>query len=175
MKILRRILLATFLLVGSLTTVVMLSMYWDCGACLKDQDYDFMNKVKSKLRKSGDVLKIEDIHSGKWIKVCATPGGYDDNLAWKRDPSGSGGVKLVVLNDADTYISDAYSDSAIIFHYGKNDEGIEQIEIFKMTADKMTYVPPFEEHGDCVERNSAYLILQEDNPASYLVKIISKD
>ena len=76
----------------------------------------------------------------------------------KPDPSGKGGTELIVLNNADPYITDAYSDSAIIFHYGENEQGLEQIEIYQMTTDQMTYIPPFGEYGDCLKKEEAFLL-----------------
>ena len=86
----RKIFVAMRLLVFMLITLfsIVIGIFtWDwvasCGACLQEQDYKFMEKVKSKLKNTGDTVKVEDIHQGEWLKVCAASGGYDDNLAWE--------------------------------------------------------------------------------------------
>jgi hypothetical protein len=130
----------------------------DCGPCLQEQDYAFMQTVKSNLKKVGDRVKLADIHPGDWIKVCATPGGYDDNLAWTPDPDGEGGTASIVLNGSYPYVTDAYDESAIIFYYGKNEDGLEQIEIFRSTPGQGTYEHTVFTDDNCLSREDAYLL-----------------
>tara|TARA_R110002095_G_scaffold179904_3_gene157446 strand:- start:2002 stop:2547 length:546 start_codon:yes stop_codon:yes gene_type:complete len=167
LKYLAFILLALFSIVIGVFT-------WDwatgCGSCLQDQDYRFMEKVKSKLKNVGDIVKVADIHDGEWTKVCARSGGYDHNLSWKRNFSGKGGEEIVILNNADPYITDAYDESAMYFHYGQNEQGLEQIEVYQMTPDRMTYQGYIPSKDGCLEKDSAFLQKRSD----YYIQLISE-
>jgi hypothetical protein len=93
-----------------------------------------MDKIKSSLDKVGDTVKVSDVHSGNWQKVCIYGGGYDQNLASSWEPNNSHKADKAITNKNNPFISEKYDESAIVFFYGEN-----EIEIYRMTPDKMAY------------------------------------
>ncbi len=140
-------------LAAIVAALVLIYKITDCGACITEDDYAFMAKVKERLKKPGDYIKVSDIHPGEWIQVCAGGGGYNTNFASRWNPKGPDLPDKKVLNDADPTVSDKYDESAIIFDYDP-----ETIEVYRMTPDKIVY---WGSKG-CHEKADAYLVVVSD-------------
>lgn len=121
----------------------------DCGACISENDYRFLEKVRNAFGDKEEAIKVSDIHTGNWKEICAYGGGYDANLSYDLISK----VEKIVLNSGDPFLTDAHNESAVVFNFGMNEDGIEVIEVFQMTPDILAYSSPFE---DCYTRDEAY-------------------
>ncbi len=131
-----------------------IQMFLDCGACISEQDYALMRKIKQHLKKQGDSIKVSEIHGGDWKEVCTS--GYGVNMEFTH--RAQNGVNLpdrVVLNGALPYITDRYDESAIVFYYGDNGDSIE---VYRMIPQKMIY----QAGRGCFSREEAYLQVRRD-------------
>lgn len=147
----------------------------DCGPCLGKQDYVFAEKIKKHLRKTGDFVKISDIHPGNWVKVCAYGTGINANLkqvvaSIQEAPLS----EVTVLNDSFHYVTEKYDDSAILFIYEP-----ARVEIFRMLPQKITYAGNDYQYG-CRNQSDAYFLAsrkrEETDFGDYaMVRIVSRE
>ena len=143
----------------------------DCKACMQEQDYIFMEKIKAVLHKEGDVVKVTDIHPGNWVEVCVNPGGYNSNLASNRTPQNPDALSNIILNDADPYISEWYSESAVIFRYEPSENGQKRLEIYQMTHDLAGYSSVHY----CLGKDDAYFLLKHNSQGEIWKKVHKKE
>lgn len=142
------------LVFGLFISLGALLWFTNCGACITQQDIDFMNKVKAELKEVGDTVKVSDIHSGDWVEVCASDFGYEGDIKKMYADSPE---DVVIINSASTRISSTYDNSAIIFKYEGN-----KFEIYHMTPDKISYEPSQLNSNDCLKNSNSYFHLISD-------------
>lgn len=147
---------------------------FECGACLQQQDYEFMDRIQSHVEENGGLVKVSDIHPGDWKEVCVTKGGINYNLSLRATPESKEKSPTIIINKADPYITEAHDESAISFHYGKaNDHNL--VELYQMTPDKMVYLS---QGKACFAQSEAYMRVKQvqnpNNTTKYMVVVTSK-
>lgn len=130
-----------------------------CGPCLQEQDYIILENLKQAIPNKGDVIKVSDFHPGDWLKVCTHSGGYNYNLAIYRSENGDEKYELDVINNADSWVYDDYSDQALYFYYGKSAEQIDSVEIYKMTTNLVRYFSS--PSNQCFDQDGAYFYAED--------------
>jgi len=138
-----------------ITCFVGLYSIFNCGACIQEQDIEFLNKIENKAVKNKNLIKVSDVNSKNWVRVCASPGGYNQNFASGWNPRGKNDPNKIVINDNQAFITDKHDESAVVFYYGADENGREKIEVYRITPDIAKYNVTTSA-SDCLTKENAY-------------------
>lgn len=142
---LKRRLIAIFLLLASLTLSA-------CSDTMREQDHEFLEKIKTHLKVMGDEVVVSDIHPGEWLKVCFTnPGAYSNPVLGMARTYGLEEKDIRVINrDRDeVYHGDDFK-WGIFFIYSKS-----EIEYFVIGNSRMSRFNIRRKDHGCLSKEEA--------------------